>query len=316
MSSSSGGAIYSTSLSKLLVETSTFVSCSASSQGGAIYISKGDCVIHEVCGYHCTANSQFSFSDVWQSSGTKDKNYVHDSSVAYCVASNYYTMYHYYGYIEIKSVNLSHNEATRYSALRCYPSSKQGTYGTSISYSSFADNTASYYCIYLWYITSSSANKYEIKNSNIIRNSGDRTIYVYNGELTMRKTCMMNNKKATYHFYLQQSSAKCTLLDCSIDNTQKTGSGSLDTSSIGSNSFINGLTFISTGDCKNIFDTIDNIPLTGVVQRTPERTPDQTPSQTKNNFQNTCAEYLIAFPAQDVFRMLEYIFMLCFLPTC
>ena len=160
-----GGAIYSGSLSKLLVETSTFVSCSATSNGGAIYISKGDCVIHEVCGYHCTSSYDFSFSDVYGS--PKDKNYVHDSSVAYCVASSWYTMVHNYGYIEIKSVNLSHNQASSYSALDCRPSSKQGTYGTSISYSSFADNTASnYYCICLNRVYGyDEANKYEIKNS-------------------------------------------------------------------------------------------------------------------------------------------------------
>ena len=165
MSSSSGGAIYSTSLSKLLVETSTFVSCSAD-YGGAIYISKGDCVIHEVCGYHCTANYE-SFSLV-SGDSNRDKNYVHDSSVAYCVASNWYTMVHQYGYIEIKSVNLSHNEANQHSALYCAPSSTNGgTYGTSISYLSFADNTASnYYCICLNRVYGyDEANKYEIKNS-------------------------------------------------------------------------------------------------------------------------------------------------------
>ena len=91
MSSTNGGAIYSGSLSKLLVETSTFVSCSATNNGGAIFISSGDCVIHEVCGYHCTSNNVESFSLVTGSN--RDKNYVHDSSVAYCVASSTDTMF-------------------------------------------------------------------------------------------------------------------------------------------------------------------------------------------------------------------------------
>ena len=73
MSSTNGGAIYSDSLSKLLVEASTFDSCSVSSEGGAIYISSGDFVLHEVCGYQCTSSDYYSFSEVWQSSGTKDK---------------------------------------------------------------------------------------------------------------------------------------------------------------------------------------------------------------------------------------------------
>ena len=57
------------------------------------------------------------------------------------------------------------------------------------------------------------------------------------------------------------------LVNCAVPNTQLSG-GSLDTSSIGSNSFINGLTFISTGDCKNIIDTISGVPLTGIIERT------------------------------------------------
>ena len=293
-SSGNGAAIYlSKSGVHFLVEFSTFVECSttgSSSYGGGLYISNADFAMNHVCAIECKSSHRSSFTYAIGST-SRTVNSIHHSSIAYCFAENSYTMYHSYGYIDIRSVNLSHNTATQYSALVCQPSSIKDNIGTSISYSSFADNNAtSQYCIYLNY-NSDSADEYKISNSNIIRNSGDQTIYVY-GTATFSNTCIMENKDLTNVFYIG-SSSKCTLIDCSIDNTQKTGSGSLDKSSIGSNSFINGLTFISTGDCKNIFDTIDNIPLTGVVQRTPERTPDQTPSQTKNNFQNTCAEYLI-----------------------
>ena len=260
-----GGAIYWTVAGgKILIESSTFFSTNAKYYG-AICIYNGNAVFNRICGYKCSSSNNVCFSTIQGSSRTI--NTVHDSSVAYCVASSYYTMYHYYGCIDIKSVNLSHNKASSYSALTCRPSSTNGgTYGTNISYSSFSNNTASsQWCIYLRY-SNSVAKQYEINNSNIIENSGDQTIYVYYGELTMRKTCMMNNKKATYYFYLRQSGVKCTLIDCSIDNTDKTGSGSLSRTG-STDSFINGLTFISTGDCKNIIDTISGVPLTGIIER-------------------------------------------------
>ena len=213
-------------------------------------------------------------------------------------------MYHLYGYIDIKSVNLSHNTAIiNYSPLTCYSSPTNGeTYGTSISYSSFADNTASnFYCIYL--------NNYpsQIESSNIINNHqnnpGNRgLIYTYSNS-KMNKCCIVDNDKSPI---FQSVSGTLTLTECTI------GEGQLDSkqgSVVGtgvSDSFIHGLTFIERDSCVNIFDTIENIPLTGVIQRT----PDQTPSQ------KTCAEYLIAFPAHNIFQMLESFFMLCFLPNC
>ena len=158
-------------------------------------------------------------------------------------------MYHQEGYIDIKSVNSSHNEATRYSSLRCRPSSTNGgTYGTTISYSSFSNNTASSYCIYLWYHLDT-ANKDEIINSNIIENSGDQTIYIY-ATVTFTNTCIMRNTDLTYVFYIA-SGFTCALIDCSFDNIQKTGSGSLARKG-SPGSFIHGLAFISTGDCVNI----------------------------------------------------------------
>ena len=71
-------------------------------------------------------------------------------------------------------MNLSQNTAqTTTSAISCAPSqTKTASIGTSITYSSFADNTAkNYYCIYLSY---SNSNAKEINNSNIIIIPGPR----------------------------------------------------------------------------------------------------------------------------------------------
>ena len=59
------------------------------------------------------------------------------------------------------------------------------------------------------------------------------------------------NVKNVFHI---DSESTCSLIHCSIDNKDKTGPGTFDISLIGSNSFTNGLTFISTGDCVNIFE--------------------------------------------------------------
>ena len=146
-SSSSGGAISTESVDNFLIEASTFVNCrmnSNSGYGAAIYSKNGNIVLDHVCGTNCYSAYFEGFSDIYGKSSGKSINYVHDSSVAYCVASNQFTMYHYYGHIDIKSVNLSHNEAARYSALTCWPSStNENNIGTSISYSSFSNNTAS-----------------------------------------------------------------------------------------------------------------------------------------------------------------------------
>ena len=182
MSSSSGGAVYiksgtsasSATIYYLLIERSTFISCEAS-YGGAIDSVFGNNVLHNVCGNDCNAdnNCGFALIDGYDSTSTYTKNYVIQSSVANCVA-NYYTMDHFYGNIQYKSVNLSKNNADSYSAIRCRTNQKDENtdYGISISYSSFSNNTASNdYCIYLYYDTSNAnANKYEINMSNIIYN--------------------------------------------------------------------------------------------------------------------------------------------------
>ena len=97
--------------------------------------------MNHVCAIECKSPSYYAFTYVTNTGRTV--NSIYQSSVAYCVADDFYTMYHRYGYIDIKSANLSYNEAkTSCSALSCYPSStNENEIGiASISYSSFANN--------------------------------------------------------------------------------------------------------------------------------------------------------------------------------
>ena len=187
--SGSGGALYilsgntasTATLYYLLIETCTFVSCSCTSNGGAIYSRYGNNVLHNVCGTDCQSDNNEGFAVLDGSSSTSidTKNYVNESSIANCKADGSYTMYHLYGNIQYKSVNLSNNNVYYTSAIYCYPNQKDGNgIATSISYSSFSNNTAeTYYCIYLYYdISNEDANQYEINMTNIIYN----TIYKHN----------------------------------------------------------------------------------------------------------------------------------------
>ena len=152
--SGSGAAIYLYQEdAHFLVEFSTFVKCSTINGnyfGGGIYIYYADFAMNHVCAFECKSSYQSSFTYVsGPTSTSRTVNSIHHSSIAYCFAESYYTMYHSYGYIDIQSVNLSHNTATQYSALVCQPSSIKDNIGTRISYSSFADNNAtSQYCVF------------------------------------------------------------------------------------------------------------------------------------------------------------------------
>ena len=70
-SSSQGGALYCTSATYFLVQTTSFFSCKTSSNQGAICFSNsgGQSVLHEVCGYDCctTNSNNCQFDHIWWS---------------------------------------------------------------------------------------------------------------------------------------------------------------------------------------------------------------------------------------------------------
>ena len=210
---------------------------------------------HNVCAIECKSSYRSSFTRVDGSGRTV--NSIHHSSIAYCFAESYYTMYHWYGYVDIQSVNLSHNKASEQSAVDCGPDKpNKDNIGTSISYSSFADNNAtSQYCIYLTRAaTSTPVDQYKIINSNIIRNIGDRTICTF-VNTNMNDCCIMNNIEDNI-FYTSPPSGGFTLTNCSVDNINSYNTKP-NIDNIGRKIFINNLTFIQTGSCVNIFDTVD-----------------------------------------------------------
>jgi hypothetical protein len=94
-STSTGGALSCTSVTYLLVESTSFSSCSTSSgNGGAIYFSNsgGQCVLYEVCGYDCcstnTGSSSGQFVYIVVNNAASSKNYINYSSISRCVNEN------------------------------------------------------------------------------------------------------------------------------------------------------------------------------------------------------------------------------------
>ena len=146
-----------------------------------------------------------------------------------------------YGHVYIKSVNLSHNKAKERSALGCWPNkiNEETNHGTEILYCSFSNNTAtSHQCV----VVSNSYNSsctHEIKNCNIILNDAKNTIYG-NGQTDVISCCVMNNTKRPVF------SGSITLYNCSVSSDQFEESN-VNTNSLGTTTFIHGLTFLETG---------------------------------------------------------------------
>ena len=249
--SGNGIAIYhERSSAHFLVEFSTFVECGYS--GVVLYIRDADFAMNRVC---ALSSVSFTYAPGLSSSII---NCIHHSSVAYCDARGYHIMYHSYGFIDIRSLNLSHNTANSYYLLYCYSyQTNNDNIGYNITHSSFANNTADQYCIYL---NDNSPDENWINNSNIIKNNCNYLIRSYGRILTIKNTCIMENEVSRYVFYFS-SGCTCTLIDCSIDNTQ-TNVGSITTIDCTS-SFILQLRFIETGSCVNRFDIIDGIESRG-----------------------------------------------------
>jgi hypothetical protein len=261
-STGEGGALYCTSVTCFLVESTSFFSCKSSkSHGGAIYFynSGGQCVLHEVCGYDCS-NLHSTFAYIQVNDAASSKIYIDYSSIANCVNSDSgsYTLCLVYGNISCPSVNMSVNKCG-YRTIYCWPFVDSNSVICSFSYSSFTDNIATIQTCFFLYRT---GPKYEIKNCNILRNtqvsSSEGTISTW-GNLMIEDSCILENT-ATYIFYT--SSCTITLSNCTVDKTTK--NGNLVTQNTVTKSFIHALNHMSTRNCHSEYDSAGT--LTPILQ--------------------------------------------------
>jgi hypothetical protein len=259
-SSSTGGALYCTSVTCLLIESTSFFSCKTSSgSGGAIHFyntNNGQCVLNRVCGNDCcmTTSSSYQFSRISVKNDAISKSYIDYSSITRCVneLSAYNTMLYDYGRICFLSVNISMNKCGYRSAAYCYSYSDSNSATCLFSYSSFADNIATdYNCIYF----NNGGAKYEIKCCNIIRNTQVSTSYgtIYaNGNLKIEGSCILENV-ANYIIFISSSSYMVTISNCTVDNTASTGT--LIIQNTVTKSFILALDHMSTRNCYAEYDS-------------------------------------------------------------
>jgi predicted outer membrane repeat protein len=298
-SSSQGGAIYCTSVSYFVVESSSFFSCTTSNQqGGAIYFyyGSGQCVLYEVCGYNCystyTTNPHYQFARVIVNNAVSSKNYVNYSSIVRCVnvrTDSYCILGHSNGKICCSSVNMSMNKCQYYAGISCWPYSDSNNVICSLTYSSFSDNIANGdKCIWL----ESGGSKFEIKSCNILRNSQVSSPYgiIYtNGNLMIEDSCILENT-ATYIFYA--NSYTITLSNCTVDSTSKYGNVVIQNTV--TKSFILGLNHMSTQNCHSKYDSAGTlIPII------------QTPSPSKKQIcLFSCPRLLSQSRVRDFFSLL------------
>jgi hypothetical protein len=272
-STSNGGALHSTSVQYLLIESSSFLSCRTSGRyGGAIFFENtgsGQCVLNEVCGYDCssTYTSDIAldlFSHVYVYNVASSKNYVNYSSISRCLnesLKSWYILRNHYGKICFQSVNISMNKCGCRTVLSG-PFSDSNSVTSSFSYSTFVDNIVTdYTCIALW----TGGAKNEIKSCNIIRNTqplgnGEGT-FRSSGNLMIEDSCILENK-ATNIFYLTSSSYTITLSNCTFDSTSN--NGYLTTQNTVTKSFILALNHMSTQNCHSEYDSAGT--LTPIIQ--------------------------------------------------
>jgi hypothetical protein len=282
-SSSHSGAFYCTSVTYLLVESSSFFSCTTSiNHGGAIFFSNGNgqCVLHEVCGYDCcstrSGSSSYQFAYIYVNDAASSKNYMNYSSIVRCVnlrSDSHYTLGLFCGKICCPSVNISMNKCYYYSAIYFYSFCDSNSFTSSFSFTTFSDNTANgYTCIHTW---GGSGRKVEFKSCNIIRNtqgtlSSYGTIYTHDN-LVFVDSCILENK-ATYIFYIHSSSNTVTLSNCTVDSTSC--NLQLTIQRTVTKSFINALNHMSTLNCHSEYDAVGT--LTPIIQ---------TPSSSKKQIQ-------------------------------
>jgi hypothetical protein len=263
-SGSNGGALYFSSVSYLLIESSSFFSCKTNGgNGGAIYFSNsnGQSVLYGLCGCDClsiySGSPYYQFAYISVNNGGSAKNYFKYSSISRCVndiSSSHQMVRFDYGYISCTSVNISNNRCQYYSAIICHPYTGSSSVICSFKYSSFADNTDSvYFCIGLNHNA-----KYEMKCCNIIRNkdlSGSYGIIYAPGNLMIEDSCILENV-GTYIFYVW-SSYTITLSNCTVDKT--TNNKNLVTTNTVTKSFILALNHMSTRNCHAEYDAVGYI---------------------------------------------------------
>ena len=250
MSSNSGGAIlYSIINGNILIEKCSFYSCRSTSYTAAIRVEGGNSIIVFTCGHGCFSNSHDGFCSITSDGEDREINKIMDSTISHCGAKGNLIVNNAHGFVDIKSMNLSNNEAYQI-CLGCGPSKTHSKTKISclVTYSSFRNNTATKITLNFDH-GYNTEGIFQLKYSNVIDNKAMQTITT-NADTNIFQSSIINNINP--FFYITKVQSKITLTECNTDTSQIESSLSiiqLETT----NPFIVALTFIWTGKCNNLF---------------------------------------------------------------
>ena len=258
--SQSGGAIYCNSISLLfLAEETSFISCTPTGQGGAMYLAiTGESVLSKVCGFCCLAKSNLcQFDHIQVSQDITKKNQIIDSSICRSETSYSCIIFHYYGKQSLNSINNSHNKIYD----RGIHLFNQGTSSDlSIKYCSFVNNTA---CAEVLISLYTPAIKKLIYTCNVINNerktsSSSVGLIRTEGITKIENSCILGNKGSCIVCVVSGSGS--SISNCTIDFTSS-NLISITITSAAKYSFINRIECLSTAACEAMYDSYDDLTL-------------------------------------------------------
>jgi predicted outer membrane repeat protein len=268
--SSSGGAIYSESVTvNVLVEETSFISCTPSGSGGALYLSiTGESIITKVCGSRCRATSNhFMFSYVSITNSYDKRNSFLHSSVCNTVENTYYrTTRHEYGKVLFESSNISNNQCYYTTGIysRYQTTSNSNEIGFNVKYSSFTNNKViKSVCLEVY--NSASICIKQFQSINLINNtsgylSSDGIIHA-TGKLLIKDSTILGNTGG-YQVYENSGSSGSIISNCTIDFTTSSVTSGVTITNSPSTSFINKISGFSTGECKSSYDSFGELKVT------------------------------------------------------
>ena len=239
----------------LLVEQSSFNTCTSILSGGAIFFGNvGQCVLSYVCGVKCnTAIGLFygQFCYIRISNTENNKNFIKDSSVTLIrQTGGYAPLNHREGKFSCKGLNTSYSEVCQFSGLRVWDSQE-----SFISFSSFRNNSAlSNVCIENYGL-----GDHKMENTNIIENT---ELNILQGiidvdgqaKLFMTHCSVFGNSPSNSVFSQTAGFIYCD--DCCIPLDQK---GNFNLIQLPLTTFINYYKFLELDSCKAGLDVWGHI---------------------------------------------------------
>jgi predicted outer membrane repeat protein len=268
--SSNGGAIYCESVTiNVLIEETSFIYCTPSGQGGALFLSiTGESIVTKVCGSRCRPTSNHGmFSYVCVTNSYDKRNSFLHSSVCNSVENLYHQITrHDYGKVLFESSNISNNQCYHATGIFSYhqTTSNSNEIGFNVKYSSLTNNKATNSVCIEVYDGASTCIK-QFQSSNLINNTqASSTSYgltLTGGKFVFKDSTILGNT-AKYQVYERSGTYGSTISNSTIDFTTSSVTSGVTITNPPSTSFINKISGFSTGECKSSYDSFGELIVT------------------------------------------------------